>query len=78
MLTHVTQRLRRTIRPLWREPGFAAHAILILAVGIGATAAVFSLIQGALLEPPPYTDPERLVLITTRGTENRPAVQADA
>ena len=35
-------------------------------IGIGTTAAVFALIQGALLEPPPYADPDRLVLLSTR------------
>jgi putative ABC transport system permease protein len=78
MLSRATERLRRTIRPFWRQPGFATHAILILAIGIGATTAVFSLIQGALLEPPPYASHDRLVLISTRGTENRSAVQNDA
>lgn len=78
MLRNVAERLRRAVRPFWREPGFAAQAILILAIGIGATSAVFSLIQGALLEPPPYVNPDRLVLISTRGTENRSAQQIDA
>src|SRR5688572_25343572 len=74
----LSERLRRSIRFLRREPGFAAQAILILALGIGATTGVFSLIQGALLEPPPYTDPGELVLIQTGGTESRPAFTNDA
>ena len=71
-------RLHRCVRFLRREPGFATHAILILALGIGATAGVFSLIQGALLQPPPYAEPGELVLIQTRSTENRPAFSSDA
>jgi putative ABC transport system permease protein len=78
MLGNVKERAPRFLRLLRREPAFAAHAILILALGIGTTAAVFSLVQGALLEPPPYADPGRLVLIGTRATDNRPAFQQDA
>src|SRR5688572_7306772 len=74
----LSEHLRRRFRFLRREPGFAAQAILILALGIGTTTGVFSLIQGALLEPPPYTDPGELVLIQTRSTESRPAFTNDA
>ena len=77
-MSDISERVRRSVRFLRREPGFAAHAILILALGIGATAGVFSLIQGALLEPPPYTDPGELVLIQTQSTASRPAFSDDA
>ena len=77
-MSDVGERIRRGSRLLRREPGFAAQAILILALGIGATTGVFSLIQGALLEPPPYADPGELVLIQTRGSESRPAFTNDA
>jgi len=48
---------------LLKQPGFAIIAVLTLGLGIGATSAVFSLIQGVLLTPPAYRDPSRLVLI---------------
>ena len=62
---------RFAIRTLGRAPGFVVVAVLTLALGIGATAAVFSLIQGVLLTPPPYEDPEQLVLIPSARTDGQ-------
>jgi putative ABC transport system permease protein len=56
--------LRFAFRHLAKNPGFAAIAVTTLALGIGVAAAMFGLIQGALLSPPPYENPERLVLVT--------------
>jgi predicted permease len=57
------QDLRYTMRTLWRDRGFALVAVLILALGIGANIAVFSVVNTLLLRPLPFRDPQRLVWI---------------
>ncbi|MDR3700301.1 MAG: ABC transporter permease [Candidatus Sulfopaludibacter sp.] len=63
--------LRHTVRGLWKQPAFTWIIVLTLALGIGATSAVFSLIQGVLLTPPPYRHPEQLVLIHAARTDGQ-------
>src|SRR5277367_5325453 len=57
--------LRFAVRMLLKQPLFSLLTVVTLALGIGATSAVFSLVQGVLLTPPPYRDPDRIVLIPT-------------
>ena len=64
--------IRYAIRQLLKNPGFALVAVATLALGIGAASAMFGLIQGVLLSPPPYADPGRLVLMTPERTDGRP------
>src|SRR5262249_20583034 len=52
---------RYWIRTLRREPVFAATAILTLALGIGATTAIFSVVNGVLIKPLPYPDADQLI-----------------
>lgn len=55
------KKLRHILRSLGRSPAFTVTAVVTLAIGIGATTAVFSVIYGVLLKPLPFEDPERLV-----------------
>jgi predicted permease len=59
----VVQDLRYALRQLRKNPGFAVTAILILALGIGASVAIFAFVDAALIKPLPYPDPTRLVAV---------------
>jgi predicted permease len=58
--------LRLVIRQLAKSPGFAITAVLMLAFGIGATTAIFSIVEAVLLRPLPFPDSERLMLLSDR------------
>ena len=57
------QDIRYALRNLWRSKGFATVAILCLGFGIGLNATIFSVIDGVLLKPYPYTDPDRILVV---------------
>ena len=67
--------LRHGARMLARAPGFAVAAVLTLALGIGATTAIFSVVHAVLIRPLPYDEPERLALVWS-GLRGQPALRS--
>src|SRR5688500_2925060 len=63
MLSHFIRDVRFSIRQLLKTPGFSVVAILTLALGIGASSAIFSVVNGVLLRPLPYPEPDALVRV---------------
>lgn len=63
MMNSIWQDVRYGMRMLWKTPIFTAIMVLTLAIGIGANTAIFSLIHQVLLQPLPYSNPDRLVTL---------------
>ena len=75
-LTELTQDLTFATRQLFHHPGFTIVALLTLALGIGATAAIFSAVQAVVLRPLPVPEPSRILAVYTAFPQGRGSVAA--
>src|SRR5919201_4872019 len=73
MLEDLLRDLYHGVRMLRRAPGFTVAALTTLALGIGATSAIFSVVRAVMLEPLPYRNPDRILTVweTNRGGATR-------
>ena len=62
-MTSIMQDVRYALRQLRKSPGFALTAVTVLALGLGANIAVFTLLDGILLRPMPYVRPDRIMAV---------------
>ena len=73
LMDKLVQDLRFALRSLMRQPGFALTAVVTLALGIGATTAIFSVVNAVLLRPLPFERPDRIVAVDEPVDEDRAA-----
>src|SRR5687767_11036346 len=70
-MAELREDLRFAIRLLRKNPGFTAVAVLTLALAIGANTAIFSVVNGVLLRPLPFSEPERLFRVFRKAPDQR-------
>jgi macrolide transport system ATP-binding/permease protein len=68
-IERLLQNIRYALRQLWRSPGFSIVSTMTLALGIGATTAIFTLVYDVMLRPLPFAQPDRLVTIEEKVAE---------
>ena len=72
----IAQDLRYSLRQLRKSAGFTVTAVLTLALGIGATTAIFTVVYATLLAPMPYPDPDQLVMVWSKIQGDRNGIAA--
>src|SRR5437879_9672124 len=70
------QHFRYALRQLRKSPGFTAVAVVTLALGIGATTAIYTVLYATVLAPMPYPNPEQLVMVWSKLNGERNVVSA--
>jgi putative ABC transport system permease protein len=76
MMTGILHDLRYAARQLRKSPGFTAIAVVTLALGIGPTSAIYSVVYATFIEPMPYPHPEQLVMVWSKIGGERNGVSA--
>jgi hypothetical protein len=74
-MPNLFRELRIAVRELLRSPGFVATAVLMLALGLGATTAIFSIVEGVLLRPLPFPHPGQQTHIVNPPCEIRLGIE---
>ena len=72
----LVQDIRYALRSFLRAPGFTLVALITLALGIGGTTAIFSIVDGVLLRPLPYSDPGRILRINRVARQWRSSIRS--